>query len=152
MQIYDLSDSYFTFLIVPSAAVSSSAMVASIVRNLTRNPVLSRERIDNRRRIHYTRLIANVGRRRLMSRINIFQSMSVITNSLSTDWQIMDVLLLHYRPPCSPENSRPPVVNIGSPSVGVSPPRIGDTALALMCLYIALTLFLYCILYYLHVL
>lgn len=77
MQIYDLSVAYFTCLTVPSSVVSSSAMVTSIVRSLTRNPVISRERLDNRRRLHYTRLLVNIGRRRLMSRTNIFQSMSV---------------------------------------------------------------------------
>ena len=77
MQIYDLSVAYFTCLTVPSPVVSSSAMVTSIVRSLTRNPVISRERLDNRRRLHYTRLLVNIGRRRLMSRTNIFQSMSV---------------------------------------------------------------------------
>lgn len=77
MQMYALSLAYFTCLTVPSPVVSSSAMVTSIVRSLTRNPVISRERLDNRRRLHYTRLLVNIGRRRLMSRTNIFQSMSV---------------------------------------------------------------------------
>jgi len=67
---------FFICMIDPLGTVSSSAMVASIVRNLTRNPLLPRERLDNRRRIQYTRLLANIGRRRLMSR-NLLQSMSV---------------------------------------------------------------------------
>lgn len=73
---------FFICMIDPPAAVSSSTMVASIVRNLTRNPLLSRERLDNRRRIHYTRMLANIGRRRLMSR-NRLQSMSVSSNYFS---------------------------------------------------------------------